>query len=98
MVARVGGAQCAIRARDGFGFGCGALNREALPYRAGVGVVVFNARAQVLVGRRIDMTEQAWQLPQGGIDPGEDPKTAALRELAEEIGTSHVTILAETEA
>lgn len=68
-----------------------------LPYRPNVGVVLFNAAGRVLVARRADLAPNAagWQLPQGGIDPGETPATAVLRELAEEIGTAQAEILAE---
>ena len=56
-------------------------------YRRGVGVMLLNARGQVFVGARIDNTDEAWQMPQGGIDEGEDdPWLAALRELEEETG------------
>lgn len=61
-------------------------------YRPCVGLAVFNARGEVFVGERID-TPGAWQMPQGGIDPGEDIQSAALRELAEEIGTDKAEIL-----
>jgi putative (di)nucleoside polyphosphate hydrolase len=67
-----------------------------LPYRDGVGVVLFNRQGQVFVGRRIDQVAEAWQLPQGGIDPGETPRQAALRELREEIGTADAEIVAES--
>jgi putative (di)nucleoside polyphosphate hydrolase len=50
----------------------------------------------VFVGRRTDVEEDAWQMPQGGIDPGESAEEAALRELKEEIGTDTVEILAES--
>lgn len=66
------------------------------PYREGVGMMVLNSHNQVLVGRRIDNDVEAWQMPQGGIDNGENPQQAALRELREEIGTDAVEILAET--
>jgi len=56
------------------------------PYRRGVGVMLLNAHNQVWVGRRIDNTDEAWQMPQGGIDKGEDPWATALRELEEETG------------
>ena len=56
------------------------------PYRRGVGVMLLNAHNQVWVGRRIDETDEAWQMPQGGIDKGEDPWATALRELEEETG------------
>ena len=55
-------------------------------YRRGVGVMLLNSRGQVWVGRRIDNTDEAWQMPQGGIDKGEEPWATALRELEEETG------------
>jgi putative (di)nucleoside polyphosphate hydrolase len=55
-------------------------------YRRGVGVMLLNAHNQVWVGRRIDETNEAWQMPQGGIDEGEDPWATAMRELEEETG------------
>ncbi|MEO0918433.1 MAG: RNA pyrophosphohydrolase [Pseudomonadota bacterium] len=58
-----------------------------LPYRACVGVVLANRDGLVFTGERID-TPGAWQMPQGGIDDGEVPETAALRELEEETGVS----------
>ena len=58
----------------------------ALPYRENVGVMLLNAAGKVFVGQRLDNRTPAWQMPQGGIDPGEDPRTAALRELHEETG------------
>lgn len=74
--------------------------RLLLPYRANVGALLFNSAGQVLVARRADLpnTEAAaggWQLPQGGVDAGEDLRRAVLRELAEEIGTDRAEILAE---
>jgi putative (di)nucleoside polyphosphate hydrolase len=53
-------------------------------YRRGVGVMLLNRDGKVLVGRRIDNTDEAWQMPQGGIDEGEEPWATALRELQEE--------------
>ena len=70
--------------------------RDDLPYRAGVGMMLLNAQGQVFVAKRIDMTSEAWQMPQGGIDDGENSRTAALRELREEVGTDSATILAES--
>jgi putative (di)nucleoside polyphosphate hydrolase len=64
------------------------------PYRKGVGALVFNSEGRVLVARRIGTTD-AWQLPQGGLHPGEDPRVAVRRELIEEIGTDRVEIIAE---
>ena len=56
-------------------------------YRRGVGVMLLNSRGEVFVGARIDNTDEAWQMPQGGIDEGEnDPWMTALRELEEETG------------
>ena len=55
-------------------------------YRRGVGVMLLNRDGKVFVGRRIDNTDEAWQMPQGGIDKGEEPWPAALRELEEETG------------
>jgi putative (di)nucleoside polyphosphate hydrolase len=67
-------------------------------YRPGVGILLINNDHRVFVGRRIDMPAglPAWQMPQGGIDPGEEPRTAARRELHEEVGTDKAEILAET--
>ncbi|MFC1673897.1 RNA pyrophosphohydrolase [Pseudomonadota bacterium] len=70
--------------------------KKDLPYRLGVGAVLFNAAGQILVAQRID-TPGAWQMPQGGIDKDEDPKLAVFRELEEEIGTANAEIVAETE-
>ena len=55
-------------------------------YRRGVGVMLLNGEGKVWVGARIDNPDDAWQMPQGGIDEGEDPWTTALRELEEETG------------
>lgn len=71
-------------------------NYSNLPYRKGVGIMLFNANGLVFVAKRIDMISEAWQMPQGGIDEDEDPHDAAFRELKEEIGTNHATILAES--
>jgi putative (di)nucleoside polyphosphate hydrolase len=55
-------------------------------YRRGVGVMLLNREGKVFVGARIDNTDEAWQMPQGGIDKGEEPWATALRELEEETG------------
>jgi putative (di)nucleoside polyphosphate hydrolase len=55
-------------------------------YRRGVGVMLLNREGKVFVGARIDNTDEAWQMPQGGMDPGEEPWATALRELEEETG------------
>jgi putative (di)nucleoside polyphosphate hydrolase len=66
-------------------------------YRPAVGVMLLNRQGWVFVAHRIDMpTMPAWQMPQGGIDPGETPRQAALRELKEEIGTDKAEILGES--
>lgn len=67
-------------------------------YRPCVGIMLVNRDGQLFVGQRIDSTAEAWQMPQGGIDPGEEPATAALRELEEETGVRphHVRIIAAT--
>ncbi len=67
-------------------------------YRASVAVMLFNRDGRVLVARRIDTAQDAWQMPQGGIDAGETPAEAALRELEEEIGTAKAEIIAESGA
>lgn len=65
-------------------------------YRPGVGVMLVNGQGLIFVARRIDTPGDAWQMPQGGIDGGETPVEAALRELEEEIGTGRAEVLAET--
>ena len=67
-----------------------------LPYRPGVGIALFNRQGLVFAAQRIDTAQPAWQMPQGGIDAGESPREAALRELEEEVGTASAEILAET--
>lgn len=67
-------------------------------YRPGVGVVLLNDQGRILVARRLDMPADAWQMPQGGIEPGETPRQAALRELREEIGISKAEIIAESKS
>lgn len=57
-----------------------------LPYRPCAGVMLANRDGRVFVGQRLDTTNEAWQMPQGGVDPGEDVQAAALRELREETG------------
>ncbi|WP_137179591.1 RNA pyrophosphohydrolase [Roseomonas sp. AR75] len=70
------------------------------PYRTNVGALLFNAAGLVLVARRADLPNAegaagGWQLPQGGVDEGEDLRVAVLRELAEEVGTARAEILEE---
>ena len=67
------------------------------PYRKGVGIVLVDAKGRVFVGQRRD-TKDAWQMPQGGIDKGEDVRKAALRELAEETGITSAEVIAESQS
>ncbi|CAN0654906.1 RNA pyrophosphohydrolase [Nitratireductor aquibiodomus] len=79
-------------------------NAADLPYRPCVGIMVLNDRGLAWAGRRIvqpDTDElsgatQLWQMPQGGVDKGEEPREAAYRELYEETGMKSVSLLAET--
>ena len=66
-----------------------------LPYRPCVGIMLVNAAGKVFAGKRIDQTVEGWQMPQGGIDDGESPQQAVLRELMEETGTTKAEIVAE---
>lgn len=72
------------------------LPLDQRPYRPGVGIVLVNAGGLVFTGRRIDTEATAWQFPQGGIDAGEAPLTAAFREMGEEIGTDRAEMVAES--
>ena len=63
-----------------------AVDRESLPYRPAAGVMLLNREGKVWVGQRLDSTLEAWQMPQGGLDPGEEAEAGALRELEEETG------------
>lgn len=75
-------------------------SRDPRLYRPNVGIALFSKRGHVFLGRRINAHGPfQWQMPQGGIDRGEDPEQAALREMEEEIGVSKklVSILEETE-
>jgi len=71
-------------------------DREAR-YRLGVGIFLINRYNKVFVGQRADKITEAWQMPQGGVNEGEDFTTAALRELKEEIGTNKVEIIHQSE-
>lgn len=75
------------------------IDPETLPYRPCVGVVLINPQGRIFAGQRLDSTVAAWQMPQGGIDPDEKPRQAALRELWEETGVTEdlVEFLAKTE-
>lgn len=75
------------------------VDPESLPYRPCVGVVLINSQGLIFAGQRLDNPVPAWQMPQGGIDDGEKPRVAALRELWEETGVSAdlVEFIAKTE-
>lgn len=71
-------------------------DRESMPYRPCAGVALFNRDGKVLIGRRVDYpadSEHAWQMPQGGIDKGEEPIDAAIRELYEETNVASISLL-----
>lgn len=72
------------------------IDPSSLPYRPCAGVMLVNREGRVFVGQRLDSKIEAWQMPQGGIDPGEDPLEAAYRELWEETGVAreHVELVA----
>ncbi|MEO0357626.1 MAG: RNA pyrophosphohydrolase [Pseudomonadota bacterium] len=75
------------------------MDRSKLKYRPNVGLMILNPAGEVFVGQRTDRYTDAWQMPQGGIDAGEDPLPAALREMEEETGITadKVTLVAESE-
>ena len=75
------------------------INIDKLPYRPNVGIMVVNKDGHIFVAKRIDHYSDAWQMPQGSIEPDEDLQTAALRELHEETGISDnkVDLVAEIE-
>ena len=66
-----------------------------LPLRSGVGIVVLNKNGQVFVAKRIDNPKNFWQMPQGGVDQGEDYLTAAYRELEEETSIKNIKLISE---
>ena len=68
---------------------------SGLPYRPSVGIMLLSRAGLVFAGKRIDQTVEGWQMPQGGIDEGEMPAEAALRELKEETGTDKAEIIGE---
>ena len=79
------------------------IDPNTLPYRPCVGIALLNVEGRIWIGRRFsDLVSQEfqkrWQMPQGGIDKGEDPKVAAFRELYEETGVSSASVIAESQS
>ena len=68
---------------------------KKLPLRSGVGIVILNKENKVFVGKRIDNPKNFWQMPQGGVDKGEDFLSAAYRELKEETSIENVKLIQE---
>jgi len=68
---------------------------EQRPYRPCVGIFLLNNDGLVFAGRRIDSRAEAWQMPQGGIDAGESPLQACMREMREEIGTNTAELVSQ---
>ena len=73
------------------------MNKQQLPMRIGVGVIVLNNNNDVFVGKRKDNPGNKWQMPQGGVDEGEDYITAMKRELVEETSIKNIKILRQIE-
>ena len=73
------------------------MDKEKLHMRIGVGIIVLNNQNQVFVGKRIDNPNDFWQMPQGGIDKGENSLEAAYRELDEETSIKNVELIHEVE-
>ena len=71
--------------------------KQSLPMRIGVGIIVLNLNNQVFVGKRKDNPNDKWQMPQGGVDEGEDYITAMKRELKEETSIENIKIIKEIE-
>ena len=73
------------------------VKKDQLPYRPCVGIMLINTHGLIFVARRHDTVEDAWQMPQGGIDAGETPATAAVRELQEETAVKSAEIIAQSD-
>lgn len=79
-------------------FGGNPIEPASRDYRPSVGIMLLNEKKEVFVGRRRKTAGEAWQMPQGGIDEGEDPRVAAFRELKEETSIENAEILAESKS
>ena len=73
------------------------MKNEDLPFRNGVGIAVLNKENKIFVAKRIDNSKNFWQMPQGGVDSGEDYLSAAYRELKEETSIENVELIRELE-
>ena len=73
------------------------MNKQNLPMRKGVGVIILNKENKVFVGKRKDNPVDNWQMPQGGVDNGEDYLSAMKRELLEETSIKNIKVLSEIE-
>jgi putative (di)nucleoside polyphosphate hydrolase len=73
------------------------IDRSNMPYRKCVGIMLLNNDGKVFVGQRLDNIAEAWQMPQGGVENGENLEDAAKRELKEEIGTDSIEFVCSTE-
>ena len=73
------------------------MNKYSLPMRKGVGVIILNKNNEVFVGRRKDNPVDKWQMPQGGVDSGEDYHSAMRRELLEETSIKSINVIKEIE-
>ena len=72
------------------------INKNNLPYRPGVGMMIVNKQKKIFVAKRLDSKVHAWQMPQGGMNLGETPSSAVFREMEEEIGTTKANIITES--